>query len=202
MMEVIAQDSGSKIPVNAEIFNYEYNEGLVHQAVVAFMNYARSGDSAQKTRAEVRGGGRKPWKQKGTGRARAGTIRSPLWRGGGVTFASKKRDYSQKLNKKMYSRAMRSILSELNRRGDLIVISKFDLSSHKTKDFEAKMKSYGVDNALLILNEMTEEAYLGSRNLYHFYVTDTYVIDPVILLTFEKVLITEEALKKVEEQLQ
>ncbi len=202
MMEIITQDSGTKLVVNHEVFNYEFNEGLVHQAVVAFMNYARSGDSAQKTRAEVRGGGRKPWKQKGTGRARAGTIRSPIWRGGGVTFASKKRDYSQKLNKKMYCRALRSIFSELNRRGDLIVLSNFEVSSHKTKDFQTKMKSIGVDNALLVLNEMTEEAYLGSRNLYNFYVTDTYVIDPVILLSFKKVIITEDALKQVEEQLQ
>jgi large subunit ribosomal protein L4 len=201
-MEIITQDSGSKLVVNHDVFNYEFNEGLVHQAVVAFMNYARSGDSAQKTRAEVRGGGRKPWKQKGTGRARAGTIRSPIWRGGGVTFASKKRDYSQKLNKKMYSRALRCIFSELNRRGDLIVLSQFEMSSHKTKDFQMKMKSIGVENALLILNEMTEEAYLGSRNLYNFYVTDTYVIDPVILLSFKKVIITEDALKQVEEQLQ
>ena len=201
-MEIIAQDSGAKIVVNPLIFNYEYNEGLVHQSVVTFMNNARSGDSAQKTRAEVRGGGRKPWKQKGTGRARAGTIRSPLWRGGGVTFASKKRDYSQKINKKMYRRAIRSIFSELNRRGDLIVLSNFQLESHKTKEFHASMKAIGVENALLIMKDITEEVYLGSRNLFEFGITDTYAIDPVILLSYKKVIITEDALKIVEEQLQ
>jgi large subunit ribosomal protein L4 len=201
-MEIIAQDSGAKIVVDPLIFNYEYNEGLVHQSVVTFMNNARSGDSAQKTRAEVRGGGRKPWKQKGTGRARAGTIRSPLWRGGGVTFASKKRDYSQKINKKMYRRAIRSIFSELNRRGDLIVLSNFQLESHKTKDFHASMKAIGVENALLIMKDITEEVYLGSRNLFEFGITDTYAIDPLILLSYKKVIITEDALKIVEEQLQ
>ena len=201
-MELMTKDSGQSITVNPEIFNYNYNEGLVHQAVVAFMNYARSGNSAQKTRSEVSGGGRKPWKQKGTGRARAGTIRSPLWRGGGVVFASKKRDYSQKINKKMYARAMRSIFSELNRRGSLVVVSQFDVQTHKTKDFEAKMKTLGIDNALVVMHEMTEEAYLASRNLYNFYVTDAYMLDPVILLSFDKVVMTEEALKQVEEQLQ
>src|SRR4051812_6930220 len=114
-MEITTKDTNVQIKLNSDVFAYNYNEGLVHQAVVAYMNRARSGNSAQKTRAEVRGGGKKPWNQKGTGRARAGTIRSPIWRSGGVTFASKKRDYSQKLNKKMYKRALRSIISELCR---------------------------------------------------------------------------------------
>src|SRR5471030_2226191 len=137
-MELITRDTSSQINVSKDIFDYDYNEGLVHQAIVTFMNNARSGNSAQKTRAEVRGGGRKPWNQKGTGRARAGTIRSPIWRSGGVTFASKKRDYSQKINKKMYKRAMRSIISELHRTGNLIVVSDFQCSSLKTKDFIKK----------------------------------------------------------------
>lgn len=201
-MEIIAQDTASKLVVNPEIFNYDYNESLIHQAVVAFMNAERSGNSAQKSRSEVSGGGRKPWKQKGTGRARAGSIRSPLWKGGGVTFASKKRDYTQKLNKKMYIRALRSIFSELNRQGSLILLSDFQLTSYKTKAFKAKMNELGVDNALVILNHLTEAVYLGSRNLNDFYVTDTYLIDPVTLLRFNKVIITEEALKNLERQLQ
>ena len=124
-MEITTIDKKSKLTLNPEVFGYAYNEGLIHQAVVTFMNNARSGNSAQKTRSEVRGGGKKPWNQKGTGRARAGTIRSPLWRSGGVTFASKKRDYSQKINKKMYKRALRSIISELCRTGNLIVVNDF-----------------------------------------------------------------------------
>jgi large subunit ribosomal protein L4 len=202
MMEIVTLDTQEKISVSPEIFNYPFNEGLVHQAVVTFMNNNRSGNSAQLSRSEVRGGGRKPWKQKGTGRARAGTIRSPLWRGGGVTFASKKRDYSQKINKKMYKRAIRSILSELNRRGDLLLVSDFQLDTHKTKSFIEKMNSLSAQNALIITNEVSEELYLSSRNLYDFGVTDIHAIDPVTLLTFQKVIMTQEALKHVEEQLQ
>lgn len=201
-MEILAHDSQKKLEVDPLVFDYGYNDGLVHQAVVTFMNNARSGNSAQKTRAEVRGGGKKPWKQKGTGRARAGTIRSPLWRSGGVIFAAKKRDYSQKLNKKMYRKALCSILSELNRRGDLIVISEFIVESHRTKHFSDAMKKFGVENALVVMKDLTEEAYLGSRNLIDFTITDAYTLDPVILLAHRKVLITEDALRVVEEQLQ
>lgn len=201
-MEILAHDSQKKLNVNPVVFDYGYNDGLIHQAVVTFMNNARSGNSAQKTRAEVRGGGKKPWKQKGTGRARAGTIRSPLWRSGGVIFAAKQRDYSQKLNKKMYRRALCSILSELNRRGDLIVVSEFKIESHKTKHFADTMKNFGVENALIIMKDITEEAYLGSRNLIDFTITDAYTIDPVILLSYKKILITEDALRVVEEHLQ
>lgn len=201
-MKIVTQDTQADITISPDIFDYEYHEGLIHQAVVAFLNGARSGNSAQKTRAEVRGGGRKPWKQKGTGRARAGSIRSPLWRSGGVVFASKKRDYSQKINKKMYKRALRSILSELHRRGDLIVVSKFELESHKTKHFLEAMNKLSLGNALLVMQEVSEEVYLGARNLVDFGVVDTYTLDPVTLLTFEKVMITHDALKSIEEQLQ
>lgn len=201
-MEVITKDTNTKLSVNDEIFAYDYNEGLIHQAVVAFMNRARSGNSAQKTRAEVRGGGRKPWNQKGTGRARAGTIRSPIWRSGGVTFASKPRDYSQKINKKMYKRAIRSIISQLIRTGNLIVVSDFQLSSHKTKDFISKMKELAVSNALIVMHEIGESEYLGSRNLIDFDVCDVHSIDPVSLLRFENVVMTEEAMKQIQEQLQ
>lgn len=201
-MEVITKDTQSKFELNDEVFNYAYNEGLVHQAVVTFLNNARSGNSAQKTRAEVRGGGKKPWNQKGTGRARAGTIRSPLWRTGGVTFASKKRDYTQKINKKMYNRAMRSIISELYRRGSLVVISDFQCNSLKTKDFIQKMKDLELKSALVVMSEIGEQEYLASRNLYQYDVCDVVGLDPVQLLKYESVLITEEAIKKLEEQLQ
>nr|WP_298660504.1 50S ribosomal protein L4 [uncultured Flavobacterium sp.] len=201
-MELMTLDTNSKIKVNKEIFDYNYNEGLVHQAVVTYMNNARSGNSAQKTRAEVRGGGRKPWNQKGTGRARAGTIRSPIWRSGGVTFASKKRDYSQKLNKKMYKRALRSIISELHRTGNLIIVSDFQCPSLKTKDFIAKMNELNLKNALIVMNEVGEYEYLASRNLYQYDVCDVESLDPVNLLRYQQVLMTEDAIKKLEEQLQ
>src|SRR3990167_5272313 len=201
-MQLTTKDTHQDIILSPTVFEYDYNEGLVHQLVVTYMNNARSGNSAQKTRSEVRGGGRKPWNQKGTGRARAGTIRSPLWRSGGVTFASKKRDYSQKLNKKMYRKAMCSILSELIRRDALIIIEDLKLKTHKTKEFNNAMHKLGVENALIIMKDLSEEAYLGSRNLIDFTVTDTNAIDPVILLAFTKVVITEDALRQIEEQLQ
>jgi large subunit ribosomal protein L4 len=201
-MELTTKDTNSQINVNPEVFGYNFNEGLVHQAVVTFMNNARSGNSAQKTRAEVRGGGRKPWNQKGSGRARAGTIRSPIWRSGGVTFASKKRDYSQKINKKMYKRALRSIISELNRSGNLIVVSDFQCATIKTKDFIKKMNDLELKSALIVMNEVGESEYLASRNLIHFDVCDVAALDPVSLLRYEQVLITEDAIRKLEEQLQ
>jgi len=201
-MEITIRDTKAQLQLNNDVFDYTYNEGLVHQAVVTYMNNARSGNSAQKTRAEVRGGGRKPWNQKGTGRARAGTIRSPIWRSGGVTFASKKRDYSQKLNKKMYKRALRSIISELCRTESLVVLSNFECTSHKTKDFISKMKELDIKNALIIMSEVGESEYLGSRNLIDFDICDVTTIDPVSLLRFEKVIVTEAAIKKIEEQLQ
>lgn len=201
-MELKTKDTQAAIILNDAVFACDYNEGLIHQAVVAYMNKARSGNSAQKTRAEVRGGGRKPWAQKGTGRARAGTIRSPIWRAGGVTFAAKKRDYSQKINRKMYQGAMRSIVSELHRAGHLVVLSDFQCSTPKTKDFLVKMKELEVDNALILVQELGEFEYLASRNLHTYDVRDIISIDPVSLLRFEKVLITEEALKTLEGQLQ
>jgi len=201
-MELITKDTNIHLSVNDDVFAYAFNEGLVHQAVVAFMNGSRSGNSAQKTRSEVRGGGKKPWNQKGTGRARAGTIRSPIWRSGGVTFASKKRDYSQKLNKKMYKRAMRSIISELHRAGNLIVVSDFQCQTHKTKEFIQKMNELELPNALIVMHEVGEHEYLASRNLYHYDICDVSSLDPVSLLRFEKVLITEEAVKSLGEKLQ
>lgn len=201
-MQLTTKDTHANIQVDPAIFDYHYNEGLVHQAVVTFMNNARSGNSAQKTRSEVRGGGKKPWNQKGSGRARAGTIRSPLWRSGGVTFASKKRDYSQKLNKKMYKRALRSIFSELNRMGRLYIVSDFQCPTLKTKDFIKKMNDFNVHNALIVMHEVGEFEYLASRNLIDFDVCDVISVDPVTLLKYENVVITEEAIKTLEENLQ
>ncbi|MCH9756887.1 MAG: 50S ribosomal protein L4 [Gammaproteobacteria bacterium] len=201
-MELMTKDTQTAIEVSDTVFSCDYNESLVHQAVVAYMNKARSGNSAQKTRSEVRGGGAKPWRQKGTGRARAGTIRSPIWRSGGVTFASKKRDYSQKINRKMYQGAMRSIVSELQRKGHLIVLSDFQCSTPKTKDFIAKMNALDIKGALILVKELGEFEYLASRNLAAFDLRDIISIDPVSLLRYENVLITEEALKTLEEQLQ
>ncbi len=201
-MDLVTRDTNANISVSDDVFAYNYNEGLVHQAVVTFMNNARSGNSAQKTRAEVRGGGRKPWNQKGTGRARAGTIRSPLWRSGGVTFASKKRDYTQKINKKMYKRALRSIISELHRTGNLIVVSDFQCPTIKTKDFIKKMNELELNGALIVMSEVGEFEYLASRNLFAYDVCDVSALDPVSLLRYKQVLITEDAIKKLEEQLQ
>ena len=201
-MQLITKDTQSEINLSSTVFEYDYNEGLIHQLVVTFMNNARSGNSAQKTRSEVRGGGKKPWNQKGTGRARAGTIRSPLWRSGGVTFASKKRDYSQKINKKMYKRAMRSIISELARTDRLSVVSDFQCASNKTKDFIVKMKELNISNALIIMHEVGETEYFASRNLKDFEVCDVYGVDPVVLLSYEHVLMTESAIRKLEECLE
>ena len=201
-MKLTTKDTHKEIPLQAEIFDCNYNEGLVHQVVVRCLNNMRSGNSAQKTRAEVRGGGRKPWKQKGTGRARAGSIRSPLWRSGGVTFASKKRDYSQKINKKMYKGALRSILSELHRSGAFVVVEDFQIPTPKTKDFLLQMKKYELTNALIIVREMTENDYLASRNLIDYEVCDVFSIDPLNLLRFEKVLVTEAAMNDLMEGLQ
>ena len=201
-MDLMTKDTNTAVSVSDDVFAYNYNEGLVHQAVVTFMNNARSGNSAQKTRAEVRGGGRKPWNQKGTGRARAGSIRSPIWRSGGVAFASKKRDYSQKLNKKMYKRALRSIISELHRTGNLVVVSDFQCPTIKTKDFIKKMNELEMTSALIVMAEVGEFEYLASRNLIEFDICDVNALDPLSLLRYKQVLMTEDAVKKLEEQLQ
>lgn len=190
-----------KISLSDEAFGREYNEPLVHQTVVTFLAGARQGTVKQKTRSEVSGGGRKPWRQKGTGRARAGTIRSPIWRSGGVTFAARPQDHSKKLNKKMYRGAMQCILSELIRQDRLIVVSEFALESHKTKDLVSKLQGFELDNVLIVGESVEENLYLAARNLHKVDVIDVTGIDPVSLIGFENVLITVPALKKVEEML-
>ncbi|MDE0982521.1 MAG: 50S ribosomal protein L4 [Gammaproteobacteria bacterium] len=189
------------VSLSDESFDKAYNEPLVHQTVVTYMAGARQGSVKQKTRSEVRGGGRKPWRQKGTGRARAGTIRSPIWRGGGVTFAARPADHSKKLNKKMYRGAMQCILSELIRNDRLFVVNEFELGSHKTQALVNKLKEFELDNVLIISEEVEKNLYLAARNLHKVDVLDVTGIDPVSLIGFENVLITVSALKKVEEML-
>jgi large subunit ribosomal protein L4 len=187
------------VNVSEVAFGREFNQDLVHQAVVAYMAGARQGTKAQLTRAEVSGGGKKPWRQKGTGRARAGTIRSPIWRGGGATFAAKPRDHDQKLNKKMYRAAMQCILSELNRQDRLLVVESFEIDAPKTKSLVQKLAQYSLSEALIVTEEISENLFLASRNLYKVGVSDVQGVDPVSLIGFDKVIITVPALKKFEE---
>ncbi len=196
-------DSAGTISVSDATFDREYNEALVHQVVTAFQAAGRAGTSQQKTRSDVRGGGIKPWRQKGTGRARAGTSRSPIWRAGGVTFASRPRDYSQKVNRKMYRGAISSMLSELLRQERLVVVDEFSLDEIKTKGLLAKLSGLGVDNALIIVEPGdNEKLYLSARNLYRVDVCDVEELDPVALIRFGHVVVTAGALKKIEERLQ
>ena len=190
-----------KITVSDVVFDRDYNESLVHQVVTAYLAGARSGTHAQKTRSEVRGGGRKPFAQKGTGRARAGTIRSPLWRSGGATFAAKPRDYSQKVNRKVYRSAMCTILSELRRNDSLIIVDKVALDTPKTKDLLAKTNALGLKNALIVSEDAPGNLALASRNLYDIAATDAAHINPVALLRFEKVVMSEDSVRKLEESL-
>jgi len=190
-----------KITISDDAFAREFNETLVHQTVTTYLAGARQGTVQQKTRSDVSGGGRKPWRQKGTGRARAGTIRSPLWRTGGVTFAARPQDHSKKLNKKMYRGAMACIMSELIRQGRLLVVDDFVVSSHKTKDLIAKLNEFALDNVLIVAEDIAENLFLAARNLHKVDVLDAAGLDPVSLIGFDKVLMTVPALKKVEEML-
>ncbi len=189
------------IEVSERTFGDDFNETLVHQAVVAYMAGGRQGTRAQKTRSEVRGGGKKPWRQKGSGRARAGTTRSPIWRSGGVTFAAKPQDHSQKLNKKMYRAAMRSILSELVRQDRLIVVEDFAVDAPKTKSLVGKLAGLGLSDVLIVTDAVDENLYLAARNLPFVDVRDVQGSDPVSLIAYDKVLVTVSAVKKFEELL-
>lgn len=200
-MELVLKDAKSALEVSEATFGRDFNEALVHQVVVAFGAGARQGSKAQKTRSEVRGGGAKPWRQKGTGRARAGTIRSPIWRSGGVTFAAKPQDHSQKVNKKMYRGAIQSILSELVRQERLIVVEKFTVETPKTKELISKLKELELKDVLIVTSEVDENLFLSARNLYKVDVRDVQGIDPVSLIAFEKVLMTADAVKQLEESL-
>ena len=194
-------EAAGTVAVSEANFAREYNEALVHQVVTAYLSGGRQGTRAQKTRSEVAGGGKKPWRQKGTGRARAGTIRSPIWRSGGVTFAAKPQDHSQKVNRKMYRAAMRSILSELARTDRLMIVETLDVEQPKTKLLVETLKGYGVDNVLIVADSVDKNLYLASRNLHKVDVRDVEGADPVSLIAYDKVMITVDAVKKFEEAL-
>ena len=199
-MKLKMQGSGT-VDVAESAFGADFNEALVHQVVTAFLAGARAGTKAQKNRARVRGGGAKPYRQKGTGRARAGTIRSPIWVGGGRTFAAKPRKFDQKVNKKMYRGALRSVFSELVRQDRLIVTESVSLKVPKTKELAGMLKKLGLDNVLIVNEAFDETVFLAARNLKDVGICDAASIDPVVLMRFEKVLITLPALKLIEERL-
>ena len=193
--------SGGAIQVSDQVFGADFNEALVHQVVTAYLAGARSGTKAQKNRAAVAGGGAKPWRQKGTGRARAGTISSPLFRGGGRAFAASPRDYVQKVNRKMYRAALRSILSELVRQERLVVVDDMAVDAPRTKELVARLDGMNLKDVLVVVEQLNENLWLSARNLYHVDVREVAEIDPVSLVAFEKVLVTSAALKQIEERL-
>lgn len=199
-MKLKMQGKGS-VDVADAAFGAEFNEALVHQVVTAYLAGARAGTKAQKNRSSARGGGAKPWRQKGTGRARVGTIRSPIWVGGGRAFAAQPRDFKQKVNKKMYRAALRSVLSELVRQDRLVVVESLDIEAPKTKLLATKLKELELDNVLILNEGFDEKAFLAARNLPNVGICDVASMDPVVLIRFEKVLVTLPALKLIEERL-
>ena len=200
-MELNITGAEGTVQVSDVAFGREYNEALIHQVVTSYLAGARQGTRAQKTRSEVSGGGRKPWRQKGTGRARAGTIRSPIWVGGGKAFAAKPQDHSQKVNKKMYRAAVQSIVSELVRQDRLVVVDDLACEAPKTKELLGKLSALNLDNVLIVSENVEQNLYLAARNLVGVEVLDAAGIDPVSLIAHEKVLVTVPALKKIEEAL-
>ncbi len=192
---------GNAINVSEATFGRDFSEALVHQVVTAYLAGGRAGTKAQKNRSDVRGGGKKPWRQKGTGRARAGTIRSPIWRGGGQTFAARPQDHSQKVNRKMYRGALQAILSELVRQDRLIVLDSFELSTPKTSELLAKLADLGFDKGLIITPEVEGDLFLATRNIPGVYALDVAGLDPVSLVAAEKVIMTVDSVKKIEEWL-
>ncbi|MGB1884137.1 MAG: 50S ribosomal protein L4 [Gammaproteobacteria bacterium] len=193
--------SAGQVSVSDEVFGRDYNESLIHQVVTAYMAGARSGTKAQKRRSDVRGGGAKPWRQKGTGRARAGTSRSPIWRGGGRAFAASPRKFEQKVNRKMYRGAVRSILSELARQERLIVVDDFQVETPKTRAVIDALASLNAPNALIVCSEVSENLYLSARNIPRVGIVDVAALDPVLLVSFDKIVITQSALNELENSL-
>lgn len=200
-MEISIKGSKSKVKVSDATFDRPFSEALVHQVVTAYMSGGRAGTKATKSRSQVAGGGRKPWKQKGTGQARAGTIRSPIWRSGGHTFALTPRDHSQKVNRKMYRGAIQAIFSELIRQGRLEVVEKLEIKQPKTKDLVKMLEPYDARRLLIISEDVGPNLYLSARNIPGVGVIDTAAIDPVSLVGAEMVIVTVDALKKIEEWL-
>jgi large subunit ribosomal protein L4 len=201
MMMELTVAGGNAIEVSNATFGRDFSEALVHQVVTAYLAGGRAGTKAQKTRAEVSGGGKRPWRQKGTGRARAGSIRSPLWRGGGRTFAARPQDHSQKVNRKMYRGALQAILSELVRQERLIVLDEFELSTPKTSEMLKKLNELGFEKGLIVTPEVNGNLFLATRNIPNVYALDVAGLDPVSLVAADKVIMTVEAVKKIEEWL-
>ena len=199
-MKLKLQDKGS-VDVAEAAFGAEYNEALVHQVVTAYLAGARAGTKAQKNRSSARGGGAKPWRQKGTGRARAGTIRSPIWVGGGRTFAASPRNFDQKVNKKMYRAALRSVFGELVRQDRLVIVEELGIEAPKTRLLATRLKELELDNVLILNEAFEENVFLAARNLPNVGICDVASMDPVVLIRFEKVLVTLPALKLIEERL-
>jgi large subunit ribosomal protein L4 len=193
--------AGKDLQVSEDAFGREFNEGLIHQVVTAYLASGRAGTKAQKTRAQVRGGGAKPWRQKGTGRARHGSIRSPIWVGGGRAFAASPRSYAQKVNRKMYRAAMRSLVSELIRQERLTVVESLEIAEPRTKLMVAKLKELGVDNALVVVEAFDENLFLAARNLPNVELLEVTAIDPVSLLRYDRVVMTVAAVRRLEEKL-
>jgi large subunit ribosomal protein L4 len=200
-MKLKLQDKKSSVELSDAAFAVEFKEALVHQIITAYLAGGRQGTKAQKNRAQVRGGGTKPWRQKGTGRARAGTIRSPIWVGGGRTFAARPRDFSQKVNRKMYRGAMRSMLSELIRQDRLLLMEHFSVSAPKTKELVTKLEKLKLGSTLIVVEGFDRDLLLAARNLPHVEVQDVQSVDPVNLIGHEKVLMTVAAAKLLEEKL-
>ena len=194
-------DAAGNLALSEEVFARAYNEPLIHQVVTAYFAAGRRGTKAGKSRSTVRGGGAKPFRQKGLGRARAGTIRSPIWRGGGVTFAAKPRSYAQKVNRKMYRHALRSILSELVRQERLIVVDSCEMSEPKTKALVLILKNFAEKDVLIVAEDVTENLYLAARNLHWVGLIDVATVDPAMLIAFEKIVISKAAVERIEEQL-
>ena len=190
--------SGSAVELSEVAFGREFNEALVHQVVTAYLAGGRQGSKAQKSRADVSGGGKKPFRQKGTGRARAGSIRSPIWVGGGKTFAARPQDWSQKVNRKMYRGAMQCILAELVRQDRLVLVEEFAVAAPKTKELLAKLNDLNATRALIVTESVDENLYLAARNIPHVDVVDAAAIDPVSLIAFDKVVMSVAAAKKIE----
>ncbi|CUX96191.1 50S ribosomal protein L4 [Candidatus Gullanella endobia] len=200
-MELVLKDVKSALTVSDTIFGCDFNEALVHQIIIAYSAGKRQGTRAQKSRSEITASGKKPWRQKGTGRARSGSVKSPIWRSGGVTFAAKPQDYSQKVNKKMYRGALKSILSELLRQNRLFVVEQFSIKAPKTKLLLEKLKNMALKNVLIITSKLDKKLFLAARNLYKVEVRNSNHIDPISLISFEKVIMTIDAIKQIEEML-
>jgi len=199
-MEINILPKNEKVILSEKCFGAEYKKTLVHQVITSYFSNGRENYSSQKNRSDVRGGGKKPWKQKGTGRARAGTTRGPIWRGGGVTFASGKRNYSEKINKKMYNGAMRSIMSELIRNDKVVALDKIDLKEIKTKTISNLLKEYKLESVLIVTNKIDEKLFLSARNIKNVGIATVDYLDPPLMLSFKKVLILKDALKGFEKR--